>query len=184
MLLPLLQSRRSIRQFQPRPVEAEKVQQLAEALLRSPSSRGRNPWEFIVVDEPALLKKLARAKAHGSAFLDGAPLAVVLCGNPERSDVWIEDCAIAAIILQLTAESLGLGSCWAQIRLRLHRDGRTAEDYLRPLLDLPGEMRVLAIVGVGYPGESKAGHGRNTLEWGKVHRNQFGGARNDSKEEG
>jgi len=174
MLLPLLQRRRSIRQFQPRAVEAEKVEVLVEALLRAPSSRGRNPWEFVIVDDPFLLKKLSRAKAHGSAFLDGASLAVVLCGDPERSDVWIEDCAIAATILQLTAESLGLGSCWAQIRLRLHRDGRTAEDYLRPILDLPAELRVLAVVGLGYPDEAKAGYDRDTLEWGKVYRNRFG----------
>jgi len=174
MLLSLLQRRRSIRQFQPRPVEVEKVQILAEALLRAPSSRGRNPWEFVVVDAPETLQALAHAKAHGSAFLDGAPLAVVLCGDPERSDVWIEDCAIATIILQLTAESLGLASCWAQIRLRLNRDGRTAEDYLRPFIGLPERLRVLAIVGIGYPAESKTGHARESLEWGKLHLNQFG----------
>jgi nitroreductase len=175
MLLPLLRRRRSIRQFQQRPVEADKVRLLMEALLRAPSSRGRNPWEFIVVEDPARLKKLARAKAHGSAFLDGAPLAVVLCGDPERSDVWIEDCAIASIILQLTAESLDLGSCWAQIRLRLHRDGRTAEDYLRSVLNLPENLRVLAIVGIGYPAESKPGHDLDSLAWEKVHRNLYGG---------
>lgn len=174
MLLSLLQRRRSIRQFEPHHVEIEKVQLLAEALLRAPSSRGRNPWEFVIVDDPGKLKALSNAKAHGSAFLDGAPLAVVLCGDPDRSDVWIEDCAIATIILQLTAESLGLGSCWAQMRLRLNRDGRTAEDYLRPIIGLPEQFRVLAIVGIGYPAESKNGHARESLEWGKLHRNQFG----------
>lgn len=174
MLLSLLQRRRSIRQFQPQPVDAEKVQILAEALLRAPSSRGRNPWEFVVVDDLAVIKALAGAKAHGSAYLDGAPLAVVLCGDPQQSDVWIEDCSIAAIILQLTAESLGLASCWAQMRLRLNRDGRTAEDYLRPHIALPERLRVLAIVGIGYPAESKSGHERESLEWGKLHRNRFG----------
>ena len=173
MLLPLLTRRRSIRQFQPRPVEAEKVRQLVEALLRAPSSRGRNPWQFVVVDDPQQLKRLAAAKAHGSAFLDGAPLAVVLCGDPERSDVWIEDCSIAAILLQLTAESLGLGSCWVQIRLRLCQDGQTSEDYLRSQLQVPADIRILAIVGIGYPAESKAGHERDSLSWDKVRHNRF-----------
>ncbi len=174
MILSLLRKRRSIRQFQPDPVEPEKIEKLAEALLRSPSSRGRNPWDFIFVDDPELLNKLAHAKAHGSSFVGGAPLAVVLTGDPSQSDVWIEDCAIASIILQLAAESLGLGSCWAQIRLRLHRDGRTSDDFLKQLLNLPDGHRVLSIVGLGYPGEEKTGHPREELLWSKVHWNRFG----------
>lgn len=173
MVLNLLQKRRSIRAFEKRPVEQEKVALLVEALLRSPSSRGRNPWEFLVIDDPDLLQKLGQAKAHGSAFIAGAPLAFVLTGDPERSDVWIEDCAIASIILQLAAESLGLGSCWVQIRLRLHSDGRTSEDFLQPVLELPEGQRVLAMVGIGYPAEQKAGHPREALPWEKVHHNSF-----------
>ena len=173
MILPLLQNRRSVRRFQQLPVEPEKVLALTEALLRAPSSRGRNPWEFIVVDDPATIKALAEAKAHGSAFLDGAPLVVVVCGDPERSDVWIEDCAIASILLHLTASSLDLGSCWVQIRSRLHRDGRTSEDYLRALLGIPDGLRVLSMVAIGYPGESKAGHDRESLEWRKVRHNHY-----------
>jgi nitroreductase len=183
MILSLLRKRRSIRQFQRQRVEPEKVEKLMEALLRSPSSRGRNPWDFILVDDPDLLHKLAHAKAHGSTFVGGAPLAVVLTGDPVQSDVWIEDCAIASIILQLTAESLGLASCWAQIRLRLHRDGRTSDDYLKPLLNLPDGHRVLSIVGVGYPAEEKTGHPRETLLWTKIHWNTFGNRKPASTKE-
>ena len=174
MVLSLLQKRRSIRQFHDRPIEEEKIEKLVEALLRSPSSRGFNPWDFIVVDDRELIRKLSRSKAHGSEFLARAPLAVVLTGSPQRSDVWIEDCSIASIILQLAAESLGLGSCWVQIRLRLHRDGRTSEDYLKSALNLPDGQRILAVVGIGYPAEEKPGHPLDSLEWQKVHRNRFG----------
>jgi len=176
-MLELLRRRRSIRKFQPRPVAAETQQQLIEAVLRSPSSRGRNPWEFIVVDDTALLTKLAACKRHGSAFLAAAPLAVVVAADPRKSDVWIEDCAIAAIILQLTAASLGLGSCWAQIRLRDHDDNISAEDYIRRLLGLPEELRVEAVVGIGYPAEEKPGHSSTSLLSGQVHHNFFGTGR-------
>jgi nitroreductase len=174
MILSLLQKRRSIRQFRPQTVEAEKVEQLIEAALRSPSSRGRNPWQFVVVDAPETLGRLARANAHGSEFLAGAPLAVAVCADPQRCDVWVEDCAIAAILLQLAAEAQGLGSCWVQIRLRPHGDGRSAEAYVREVLGLPETLEVACIVGVGYPARTLPGHPRASLSFDKVHRNRFG----------
>ena len=173
MLLPLLQSRRSIRKFEQRPVEPEKIEILTEALLRAPSSRGLNPWEFVLVDDPALLRQLGQAKAHANLIAE-APLAVVVAADPQRCDVWIEDCAIAAILLQMTAHSLGLGSCWVQIRLRRHRDGRAAEDYVKELLHLPADRSVLAVVAVGYPAEYPPGHPREALPWDKLHRNGYG----------
>jgi nitroreductase len=175
MFLTLLQNRRSIRSFQPRAVEPEKVEQLLEAALRAPSSRGLNPWQFVVVDEPDLLRRLARAKVHGSDFLAGAPLAVAVCADPARCDVWIEDCAIAAIILQLAAESLGLGSCWVQIRLRPHGEGRSAEEYVREVLGLPEQLAVECVIGIGYPARRPPGHPRESLEPGKIHRNRYRG---------
>ena len=124
MFMKLLEKRRSIRKFTEQTVEPEKVQVLIEAALRSPSGRGINPWEFIVVEDRKLLSKLADAKQHGAAFLKGAPLGIVVCANPEKSDTFVEDASIASIIIQLAAESLGLGSCWIQMRNRNHRDGR------------------------------------------------------------
>ncbi|MBW2367707.1 MAG: nitroreductase family protein, partial [Deltaproteobacteria bacterium] len=112
MFLSLIQNRRSIRRFEEKPVENEKVEQLLEAGLRSPSGKGSNPWEFIVVDDPSLLEKLSRSKPHGAAFLKGAPLAIVVCGDPEKSDVWVENTSIASIMIHLMATDMGLGSCW------------------------------------------------------------------------
>ncbi len=173
-MLELLQQRRSVRSFEARPIEKEKVDILMEAALRSPSSRGRNPWELVFVTEPATLAALGQAKAHGSGFLAEAPLAVAVCADPAKCDVWVEDCAIAAIILQLTAESLGLGSCWAQIRLREHGDGVSAEDYVRKTLDLPEGYTVAAVLGIGYPQGRPAPHPKESLPSGKIHRERFG----------
>ncbi len=173
MLLSLLQKRRSIRQFESRPVEEEKVAVLIEALLRSPSSKNRNPWEFIVVTDPSILNGLASAKPKGGDFLKQAPLAIVICADPKKCDVWIEDCSVAAIILQLTAEDLSLGSCWSQIRLRRHDNGDESSDYIRQLLKLPEDFEVEAIIGIGYPAEVKNPHPRSSLEYQKVHGNNY-----------
>jgi nitroreductase len=174
MFLDLLRKRRSIRQYQDRPVEGEKIEQLTEAMLRAPSSRGLNPWEFVVVTDKETLESLSRAKQHGSAFAKGAPLAIVVLGDPARGDVWIEDCSIAALVIHLAAADLGLGSCWIQVRKRDH-DGKTsAEDYVRGVLGVRPELQVEAIIAIGYPKEEKAGHPRATLPWEKVSHNRYG----------
>ena len=157
MLLDTLRKRRSIRRYQDKIVEQEKLDLLLEALLRSPSSRSLNPWEFIVVTDRKLLDQLSVAKPHGASFLKGAPLAIVICGDPEKCDVWVEDCSIATLILHLAATDLGLGSCWIQIRKREHDATKTAEEYIKELLGLEDRLRVEAIVSIGYPAEEKAG---------------------------
>src|SRR3989304_1257735 len=118
-MIDLLRKRRSIRVYEDRKIEFEKIEILKEALVRSPSSRSINPWEFIFVDEKELLQKLSQAKEHGSEFLEDAAVGIVVCGDEKRSDVWVEDCSIASILVQMVAQSIGLGSCWIQIRNRL-----------------------------------------------------------------
>lgn len=174
MLIDLLRARRSIRRFTDRPVEPEKIDLIVEAALRSPSSKGNNPWEFIVVSDPAMLKQMAFAKAHGATFLQGAPLAIVVCADPAQSDVWVEDAAIATTLIHLQATDLGLGSCWVQIRLRQREDGTSSQAYLASLLGLPENMMVLAIVGIGYPVDSKNGHPHASLCFNQVSYGYFG----------
>jgi nitroreductase len=177
MLIDLLRSRRSIRQFQNKTIEAEKIDLLIEAALRAPTSRGLNPWEFIFVSEPKILEKLAGAKAHGSSFVKNAALAVVVCAHPDKSDVWVEDTAIASIILHLTAADLGLGSCWVQIRRREHAAGISAEDYVKKVLGLEQSLVVEAIIAIGYPAEKKAGHNRADLLDERISFERFGAKR-------
>ena len=172
-MLDLLRQRRSIRKFQQRVVEREKVEHLTEALLRAPTSRNLQPCQFVVVDDPQLIRDLSRSKAHGTAFLETAALAIVIVADPARSDVWIEDCSISAIIVQLAAEELGLKSCWGQLRLRPHDDEKSASDYVRTLIAVPDGFEVPIIIGIGYPDEEKSGHSREWLSFDKIHRNQF-----------
>lgn len=173
ILLDLLRKRRSIRQFTKQPVSSEMVNALSEAAVRAPTSRGRNPWEFIVVTEPNILEPLGQAKAHGSAFLSGAPLAIVIAADATKSDVWTEDCSIAAILIQLAAEEMGLGSCWVQIRLRPHNSETSAEEYIKKLIDLPDSHAVECVIGIGYADEEKTGHALDSLPHDQVHYDRF-----------
>lgn len=172
-MIELLRKRRSVRKFTKEKIASEMVEVLIEALLRSPSSRCINPWEFIVVDDQELLAKLSISKQHGSEFLQDAPLGVVICADSTKSDVWIEDCSIASIIVQMTAQSLGLGSCWIQIRSRKHDRGKSAEEYVQELLGLPEHLKVESIIGLGHPDEVKRPVPAEKLQYEKVRRNHY-----------
>lgn len=177
MFIDLLRSRRSVRTFLDKSIEQEKIDLLVEAALRAPSSRGFNPWEFVVVTDPVLLDRLSRAKPHGAGFLAKAPLGIVVCADPGKSDVWVEDVSIAAILLHLAATDLGLGSCWIQLRKRDHDETRTAGEYAAAVLGLPTGMAVSAIIAVGYPVQPSRPHPQVSLQHDKVSVNRYGNRR-------
>jgi len=176
MLMELLRRRRSIRKYRKSPVDPETVRLLVEAALRAPSSRGINPWEFVVVSDPAVLRILADAKPHGGSFLADAPLAIVVCAEAERSDVWIEDASIATTLILLAAESMGLGACWIQIRNRSHESGGTAEQFVRSTLGIPDRLSVLSVVALGEPDETKPPHPDEDLMLDRIHAERYGNA--------
>lgn len=167
-MLDLIRKRRSIRKFKKDPVAPTTINDLKEAVLRSPSSRGKRPWKFFFVQNADKIMKLSRCKESGSGFLKEASLAVVVCGDESVSDVWIEDCSIASIILQLAAESMGLGSCWIQVRNRKRNAESSAEEYVRNILGVDHPLRVLSIIAIGHPDEVKAGHAYESLDHGRI----------------
>ncbi len=172
-LIELLRGRRSIRQFTEKPVSQEDLDTILECVLRAPSSRGLNPWDFVVIDNKELLAEIAACKPHGAAFVKSAPLAVVVCGDPERCDVWIEDCSIAALLLHLAATDLGLGSCWVQVRLRENDQVGTAEQFIKEKLNIPETLRVEAIVAIGHAKDEKQGHAKETLLYERIGYNGY-----------
>jgi nitroreductase len=174
MFLALIQKRRSIRKYLKKPIEPGQIDILVEAVLRAPSSRGLCPWEFIVVNQPEILEQLAKSKQHGSAFLKDAALGIIICADPERSDVWVEDSSIAATYIQLTAQSIGLGSCWIQIRERMHDDTKSAEESVRDILEIPGHLKVDSIIAIGYPDEDPPVHSKDELHYEKAFYNRYG----------
>lgn len=154
-MLSLIKKRRSIRVFQKRKVEKEKISQIIQAALLSPSSKSNNPWRFIIVEDDKILSQLSNAKTHGSRFVADAPLSIIIIADPKQSDVWIEDASIATTIMMLTAQDLGLGNCWVQLRERDYSEEQSSEEFVKDLLHIPAHLRVLCMVAIGYPDEQK-----------------------------
>ena len=174
MFMSLIRKRRSIRKFLDKPVEKEKLDFLVEAGLRAPSSRGIKPWHFVVVTDREMLSRLSQAREHGSAFLKNASVGIVVCADASKSDVWVEDASIAAIMIHLAAESLALGSCWIQIRERMHDSRQTSEMHVVEMLGLPPQLKVESMLGIGYPDERKTPHPKESLAYTQVHAESYG----------
>lgn len=165
----LLLRRHSIRRYTTSEVDAEQVKCVIEAALLAPSSKSVRPWEFVVVERREDLERLAACKANGTRPIATCPLAVVVCADPERSDMCIEDMSIAAAYMQLQATALGLGACWIQVRNRFTADGEDAQDIVREILDIPHNMIVECIVTLGHPDEERRPVDPAKLLWEKVH---------------
>ncbi len=176
MFISIIEKRRSIRKFKKKDIEPDKLGIIVEAVLRAPSSMGNNPWEFIIVTDPHKLAMLSKAKQHGATFLRNAPCAVVVCADPQKSSVWIEDCSIASIFIQLAAESMGLGNCWIQIRDRTAKEGKPAAEVVSEILGIPKTLTIESIIAIGYPDEQKPPHKKEELQFEKIYLNTYGKA--------
>ncbi len=151
----LISRRRSVRKFETqRPVEADVVERLVAAALAAPSSRNSRSTRLAVVTDRTAIERMAVMRDYGSAFMAGAPLAIVVAGDRRASDLWEVNAAIAATVLQLAAVDEGLASCWVQVAGRPRRkeapEGETAADYLRGFLPLGEEWEPLCVVAIGY----------------------------------
>ncbi|THB72617.1 MAG: hypothetical protein D6B28_05225 [Gammaproteobacteria bacterium] len=172
-MITLLRSRRSIRKFTGQKISKDIQDLLIEAMLRSQSSRNIRPWEFIIVDDKKKLEHLSKAKQHGSGLIKGAALAVVVIADTNKSDVWVEDASIASIQLQLMADSLGLGSCWVQIRNRMATDELSSDQFVKQALEVPDNYSVESVISIGYPAESPKPHSKENLQYDKVKYGSF-----------
>lgn len=165
----LLRNRRSIRKFLPQQVDAEKIDLILKAALMSPASKRTNGWEFWVVEQKEILKEMSECRPFGSKLLENAPLAIVVTADPQKSDVWFEDASIAAIIIQLEAADLGLGSCWVQIYNREKDENISAEQHIKNLLNIPEHLKVLCAIAIGYKDEERKPFDIEKLAYEKIH---------------
>lgn len=172
-LLEMMRNRRSVRKYTGAPVPEGNLEKILQAGLLSASGRAIRPWEFIVVRDKETLKQMAGSRTAGAKMLENADCAVVVLGDEEKTDVWTEDCSIAMANMHLMADSLGVGSCWIQGRLREASDGRTTEAYLRELLGYPEHFRLEAILSLGMPENHPEPHKTEELQREKVHQEKF-----------
>lgn len=172
-MLDLLLNRRSIRKFKDKEIEKTTVDKIISGALTSPSGKNIQMWNLIVIDDKEKLSKLGSLRGGSSKPIANAPLAIAVIADHESSDTWIENCSIISIVIQLMSHSLGLGSCWIQVRNRIGVDDISVENSVRDILNIPTNYNVESIIAIGYPDEEKAPHNLEKLSFDKIHYNSF-----------
>lgn len=165
----LLFERHSIRKYKNQTLDPEAVKKFLEAGLLAPSSKSSRPWDFVVVDDPDTLTALSKCKPAGARPIAGAAMAIVICADPQKSDVFIEDTSVAATCMQLQAAALGIGSCWIQIRNRYHSDEESAQDFIQGLLGINPNLQIVQVLTFGISDEQRKPVDPSKLLWEKVH---------------
>jgi nitroreductase len=104
-------------------------------------------------------------------MIKDSALTIVILADADGSDVWIEDASIATAYLHLASHDLGLGSCWVQIRNRMQDYDQKimSETLVQEILGIPEHKKVLAMLAVGYPAETKEAYQTKDLDFSKIH---------------
>ncbi len=145
--LELLKSRRSIRKYKDQPVEEEKIKKCLEAARWAPSASNKQPWEFLIVTDEQVRKKLSEIHPY-ARFVAQSPLVFIPLTNPTIHQKYhMSDTALATMQYMIEAHSLGLGTCWAGVI------GSAIEPEVKELLNVPEHLNVLGLVATGYSNE-------------------------------
>jgi len=174
-IFQVFRDRRSIRKYQDRPVEADKIEQVLDAARLAPSWKNLQCWRFLVLDDHSRKEAILAAFPEdnpGRKAIAAAPVAIVACADPAESEVangieyYIADAAIAFEHICLAAHARGLGTCWI---------GWFDETSLKKTLDIPDHIKVVGVTPLGYPDQEPKARPRKALAeiafynyWGKT----------------
>jgi len=159
-VIKAIRSRRSIRSYKDKPIEDEKLKAILESARLSPSASNRQERKFVVVTDKAMREKLVDA-AHGQRFVGQAPVVIVACATetthimPCEEPSYPIDMAIAVDHITLEAVEQGLGTCWI---------GAFKQDEVKKLLGIPDNVRVVALLPLGYPDGTPDPRPRKSLD--------------------
>ena len=165
-----LLTRRSVRQFQPgKKISKQDMDDVLKIAMYAPSGCNRQPWEFVVVDDDNLKEEIIKAHPHAS-FLKDASAAIVVCGDEQKQcddGFWPIDCSAATENLLLALHGRGLGGCWCAVYPYQER-----MKEFQKLLNLPGNVKPLALVVAGYPAKVPP-QPKDRFEEKKIHYNHW-----------
>lgn len=152
-VIETIYKRRSIRRYQDKKVDREKIITLLKAATSAPTAANCQPWEFVVIDEAEKLSEL-RDKLVFARY--NAPCAIVVCGNMKLAfkgasrEMWVQDCSAALENILIAATDMGLGTVWIGVY-----PIPSNIKPLKTLLNMPEHVTPLGVVYVGYPAEEK-----------------------------
>lgn len=144
--LEALRSRRSIRVYESdKPIPREYIEAIVNCGRFAATARNIQPWEFVVVTEADMLKRIADITEHGKFIAQAAACIAVFC---LEGKYYIEDGSAATQNMMVAAHALGIGSCWVA------GDKKAYADKLRDLLGAPPSLKLVSLISLGYPAQT------------------------------
>lgn len=158
--------RRSIRKYIEKEIEPEKIQKLLKAGMNAPSAHNKKPYEFIVVTNEEILKKLSETGPY-SHMLEYAKAAIVIISKvTPATPYWQADCGAVVENILLEATYLNIGSCWIGEYPAMEQVSR-----VKKILEIPEDYEVFATISLGYTDQEKSPNNNYYEE--KVHKEKF-----------
>jgi len=164
-LINTILSRRSLRRYTEEPVTEEEIKTLLEAAMAAPSASNRKPWHFIIITEREILNQLAEAHQHAK-MLNEAPLCISVCGDPNVSRFWVQDCSAATENLLLAITAIGLGAVWCGVHPRPERVNEISK-----ILGINAPIVPLNLIAIGHTAEEK--EPRTQYDESRIHREKW-----------
>jgi nitroreductase len=152
--LNTIYSRKSVRSFTGEAVSRETLIKILKAAMAAPSAVNIQPWAFVAITRRETLDELC-AKLPYAKMLDRAGAAIVVCGIPDKDEVfskdyWVMDCSAASENILLACHALGLGAVWTAV----HVDEERVEN-VRGILNIPENIIPLNVIPIGVPREKE-----------------------------
>lgn len=156
-----LKTRRSVRAYTGEPVPREVLADLIDCGRLAATARNIQPWEFVVVTAPAMLRAIAAATDFGGFIAQAAACVAVLC---RHTKYYLEDGCNASQNILLAARAHGLGGCWVA------GDKKPYAEKVRRMLGAPDDLRLVSLLAIGHPAEEPKKEKRpvsEVLHWEK-----------------
>lgn len=159
--IEMLKTRRSVRTYQDRPVPREVIEDIVDCGRLAASAINIQPWEFVVVTDAAVRRRLAGITDHGKFIAEAPVCIVVLCRD---SKYYLEDGSAATENMLLAARAHGLGSCWVA------GDKKPYAPDICKAVGAPEGLRLVSLIAMGFPAEQPEKEKRplaDVLHWEK-----------------
>lgn len=156
-ILKEIQRRRSVREYDARPIEEEKLERVLEAGRLAPTARNQQDWRILIISEASLRQRLVDEASPHQPFLKQAPILLAACAlNPSYvmrcgHPAYLIDLAIVLDHISLQAVREGLGTCWI---------GSFDENRAKEVLGVPQAVRIVELMSLGYPSHLPAARNR------------------------
>jgi len=173
----IFRKRRAVRRYRQKPLNKKQIEKILAVAFYAPSGYDKHPLYFIVVQNQELKQKLAQVN-QWAGHSGNAATIIVVCADEKQSLVWLEDASIATGYMWLKCAELGLGACWIHIRDNERSNKAGGEEYVRRLLKIPANLRIVCFLAIGHPLKKPAPHSApeysvNKVYYEKWNRNKF-----------